>query len=201
MGELERYEASHLYRNARCFRPDHLVVRGASRQRGTEALRHGPVPSQSALHMSVFVGLVDSKRGPRKYQRHCTMAYVPVLTSYLCQRRRRIPALFLPPPLYIAAVILQRLAHNMPIALPTGLGKTFIAATIRLNWFLWTRDAQIVFVAPTKPLVSQQVKACPPHHQNVQISDNHVDRRDFTWTTSREVTEQARIIHRPFEPS
>ena len=29
-----------------------------------------------------------------------------------------------------------------------------------LNWFRWTHDAQIVFVAPTKPLVHQQVDAC-----------------------------------------
>ncbi|KAL2007956.1 hypothetical protein VTN00DRAFT_7938 [Thermoascus crustaceus] len=52
------------------------------------------------------------------------------------------------------------LFHNLLVALPTGLGKTFIAATIMLNWFRWTKDAQIVFVAPTKPLVSQQVTAC-----------------------------------------
>ncbi|KAJ5339831.1 hypothetical protein N7452_006559 [Penicillium brevicompactum] len=52
------------------------------------------------------------------------------------------------------------LFHNLLVALPTGLGKTFIAATIMLNWFRWTEDSQIVFVAPTKPLVSQQVSAC-----------------------------------------
>ncbi|OQE25909.1 hypothetical protein PENFLA_c008G01079 [Penicillium flavigenum] len=52
------------------------------------------------------------------------------------------------------------LFHNLLVALPTGLGKTFIAATIMLNWFRWTKDSQIVFVAPTKPLVSQQVSAC-----------------------------------------
>lgn len=52
------------------------------------------------------------------------------------------------------------LFHNLLVALPTGLGKTFIAATIMLNWFRWTKDAQIVFVAPTKPLVAQQVTAC-----------------------------------------
>ncbi|KAJ0421904.1 hypothetical protein BJY00DRAFT_281386 [Aspergillus carlsbadensis] len=52
------------------------------------------------------------------------------------------------------------LFHNTLVALPTGLGKTFIAATIMLNWFRWTQDAQIVFVAPTKPLVSQQISAC-----------------------------------------
>ncbi|OAX84682.1 hypothetical protein ACJ72_00948 [Emergomyces africanus] len=57
--------------------------------------------------------------------------------------------------------ITQRaLFHNLLVALPTGLGKTFIAATVMLNWFRWTTDAQIIFVAPTKPLVSQQVAAC-----------------------------------------
>ncbi|KAF9699703.1 hypothetical protein EKO04_002412 [Ascochyta lentis] len=57
--------------------------------------------------------------------------------------------------------IVQRgLFHNLLVALPTGLGKTFIAATIMLNWYRWTTESQIVFVAPTKPLVSQQVGAC-----------------------------------------
>jgi ERCC4-related helicase len=57
--------------------------------------------------------------------------------------------------------IVQRgLFNNLLVALPTGLGKTFIAATIMLNWYRWTTEAQIVFVAPTKPLVSQQVQAC-----------------------------------------
>ena len=57
-------------------------------------------------------------------------------------------------------IVSRGLFHNMLVALPTGLGKTFIAATIMLNWFRWTKQAQIVFVAPTKPLVSQQVEAC-----------------------------------------
>ena len=57
-------------------------------------------------------------------------------------------------------IVARGLYHNLLVALPTGLGKTFIAATIMLNWFRWTKSAQIVFVAPTKPLVSQQVDAC-----------------------------------------
>lgn len=61
---------------------------------------------------------------------------------------------------YQYSIVARGLYHNMLVALPTGLGKTFIAATIMLNFFRWTTDAQIVFVAPTKPLVSQQVKAC-----------------------------------------
>lgn len=61
---------------------------------------------------------------------------------------------------YQYSIVRSGLYHNMLVALPTGLGKTFIAATIMLNWFRWTTESQIVFVAPTKPLVSQQVKAC-----------------------------------------
>lgn len=57
-------------------------------------------------------------------------------------------------------IVARGLFHNLLVALPTGLGKTFIAATIMLNWFRWTTEAQIVFVAPTKPLVAQQIDAC-----------------------------------------
>jgi len=57
-------------------------------------------------------------------------------------------------------IVARGLFHNLLVALPTGLGKTFIAATIMLNWYRWTKSAQIVFVAPTKPLVAQQVGAC-----------------------------------------
>ncbi|KAL8663927.1 MAG: hypothetical protein Q9202_003476 [Teloschistes flavicans] len=61
---------------------------------------------------------------------------------------------------YQYSIVAKGLYNNTLVALPTGLGKTFIAATVMLNWFRWTKDAQLVFVAPTKPLVSQQIKAC-----------------------------------------
>ncbi|KPI36716.1 ATP-dependent DNA helicase mph1 [Cyphellophora attinorum] len=57
-------------------------------------------------------------------------------------------------------IVHKGLYHNLLVALPTGLGKTFIAATIMLNWYRWTQQTQIVFVAPTKPLVAQQIDAC-----------------------------------------
>lgn len=57
-------------------------------------------------------------------------------------------------------IVHRGLFHNLLVALPTGLGKTFIAATVILNFYRWTKSAQIVFVAPTKPLVAQQVEAC-----------------------------------------
>lgn len=61
---------------------------------------------------------------------------------------------------YQFSIVRNALFNNCLVALPTGLGKTFIAATVMFNYFLWTKKAQIVFVAPTKPLVAQQVDAC-----------------------------------------
>ncbi|RFU36147.1 hypothetical protein B7463_g228, partial [Scytalidium lignicola] len=61
---------------------------------------------------------------------------------------------------YQYSIVKTGLFSNLLVALPTGLGKTFIAATIILNFFRWTKDAKIVFVAPTKPLVAQQIDAC-----------------------------------------
>lgn len=57
-------------------------------------------------------------------------------------------------------IVSRSLFHNTLVALPTGLGKTFIAATVMLNYYRWTTNAQIVFMAPTKPLIAQQLDAC-----------------------------------------
>lgn len=57
-------------------------------------------------------------------------------------------------------IVHKALFNNILVALPTGLGKTFIAAAVMMNWYNWTNDAQMVFMAPTKPLVAQQIDAC-----------------------------------------
>lgn len=61
---------------------------------------------------------------------------------------------------YQRAIIATALLDNTLVALPTGLGKTFIAATIMLNFNRWFPDLKMVFMAPTRPLVAQQIKAC-----------------------------------------
>lgn len=61
---------------------------------------------------------------------------------------------------YQYSIVKNGLFNNTLVALPTGLGKTFIAATVMLNFYRWTKDAQVIFMAPTKPLVAQQVDAC-----------------------------------------
>lgn len=57
-------------------------------------------------------------------------------------------------------IVQRALFDNVLVALPTGLGKTFIAAVVILNFFKWYPKGKIVFVAPTKPLVAQQQTAC-----------------------------------------
>jgi len=48
-----------------------------------------------------------------------------------------------------------------------GLGKTFIAAVLMYNFHRWYPQDLVIFMAPTRPLVTQQLEAC---HQIVGIS-------------------------------
>lgn len=41
-----------------------------------------------------------------------------------------------------------------------GLGKTFIAAVVMYNFYRWYPTGKVIFMAPTKPLVAQQIQAC-----------------------------------------
>jgi len=52
------------------------------------------------------------------------------------------------------------LFHNTLVSLPTGLGKTLIAAVVMYNFHRWYPKGKIIFCAPTRPLVTQQIEAC-----------------------------------------
>ncbi len=58
-------------------------------------------------------------------------------------------------------IVESSLYQNTLVSLPTGLGKTFIAAVVMYNFFRWYPSSKIVFMAPTKPLVAQQVVDFP----------------------------------------
>jgi Fanconi anemia group M protein len=53
----------------------------------------------------------------------------------------------------------RALFHNTLVSLPTGLGKTLIAAVVMLNYQRWFPSGKLIFMAPTRPLVRQQMKS------------------------------------------
>ena len=57
-------------------------------------------------------------------------------------------------------IVAKALYDNTLVVLPTGLGKTFIAAVVMYNFYRWYPRGKIIFTAPTKPLVAQQIEAC-----------------------------------------
>lgn len=64
---------------------------------------------------------------------------------------------------------------NTLVSLPTGLGKTLIAAVVMYNYYRWFPTGKVVFCAPTRPLVTQQIEACYnimgiPEHDTAEIS-------------------------------
>ncbi|GFQ87310.1 fanconi anemia group M protein [Trichonephila clavata] len=78
---------------------------------------------------------------------------------------------------YQFAIVKEALFKNTLVILPTGLGKTFIAAVVMYNIYRWYPDGKIIFMAPTRPLVAQQIDAC---HKVTGIS--HVDTTQMTGT-------------------
>lgn len=56
-------------------------------------------------------------------------------------------------------IIESCLRANTLVCLPTGLGKTFIGLVVMLNFHRWFPNRKIFFMAPTRPLVSQQYKS------------------------------------------
>nr|GMD66515.1 DEAD-box ATP-dependent RNA helicase FANCM isoform X1 [Ipomoea batatas] len=71
---------------------------------------------------------------------------------------------------YQFSITRTALFSNTLVALPTGLGKTFIAAVVMYNYFRWFPEGKIVFAAPSRPLVMQQIEAC---HNIVDIPQEY----------------------------
>ena len=60
---------------------------------------------------------------------------------------------------YQKRIIESALVKNTLVCLPTGMGKTFIGLVIMYNFHRWFPSYKILFMAPTRPLVNQQLKA------------------------------------------
>ena len=91
------------------------------------------------------------------------------------------------------------LNYNTLVSLPTGLGKTHIAAVVMYNYYRWftlsngnsSCSGKIIFLAPTLPLVNQQIEACykiapiPGHETAVLTGRLKASERKELWKTKR----------------
>ncbi|XP_034050752.1 Fanconi anemia group M protein [Thalassophryne amazonica] len=83
------------------------------------------------------------------------------------------------------------LFQNTLVCLPTGLGKTFIASVVMYNFYRWYPSGKIVFIAPTKPLVAQQIEACynvmgiPQTHMAELTGSTAAKHRQEVWKSKR----------------
>lgn len=80
---------------------------------------------------------------------------------------------------YQFQIVEKALFMNTLVTLPTGLGKTFIAAVLMYNYYRWYPQGKVIFMAPTKPLVAQQIEACfnimgIPESDTAQMTGNIV---------------------------
>ncbi|KAJ3069016.1 hypothetical protein HDU98_007904 [Podochytrium sp. JEL0797] len=88
-------------------------------------------------------------------------------------------------------IINASMFQNTLVALPTGLGKTFIAAVVMFNFYRWFPEGKIVFMAPTKPLVAQQIEACykitgiPQEDTDEMTGQAKVENRRRSWAEKR----------------
>lgn len=72
---------------------------------------------------------------------------------------------------YQFKIVRTALFENTLVTLPTGLGKTFIASTVMFNYYRWFTNGLIFFLAPTRPLISQQVESFTNMVTEVPIGD------------------------------
>jgi len=88
-------------------------------------------------------------------------------------------------------IVALSLFNNVLVSLPTGLGKTFIAAVIVLNYFRWYPTGKLIFLCPSRPLVAQQQIACHricglPWECAVDLTGGkHVSVREADWKEKR----------------
>ncbi|XP_054711011.1 Fanconi anemia group M protein-like [Uloborus diversus] len=87
---------------------------------------------------------------------------------------------------YQFSIVKEALFKNTLVVLPTGLGKTFIAAVVMFNIYRWYPKGKIVFMAPTRPLVAQQIEAC--------FKVTGIPQEDTTQMTGTNVSEQRKLM-------
>ncbi|PVU99478.1 hypothetical protein BB559_000678 [Furculomyces boomerangus] len=101
---------------------------------------------------------------------------------------------------YQQMAILKCLKENTLVSLPTGLGKTFIAAVVMANYARWFPEGLMIFLAPSRPLVTQQAKACAPILWTILQQNNPmIDSLESQLMESRMILSDTKIHDEEFE--
>ncbi|KAH8384522.1 hypothetical protein KR200_003494 [Drosophila serrata] len=102
---------------------------------------------------------------------------------------------------YQHSIVHSALYKNTLVVLPTGLGKTFIAAVVMYNFYRWYPKGKIVFMAPTRPLVAQQINASQKimpfaPADTVQLTGQlQRPKRAELWATKRVFFATPQVVH------
>ncbi|SPP80367.1 ATP-dependent DNA helicase MPH1 isoform X2 [Drosophila guanche] len=102
---------------------------------------------------------------------------------------------------YQQTIVQAALYKNTLVVLPTGLGKTFIAAVVMYNFYRWYPQGKIIFMAPTRPLVAQQIAACQkimpfPSSDTVQLTGQLARaKRANLWASKRVFFATPQVVH------
>ena len=92
---------------------------------------------------------------------------------------------------YQVEISQSAILYNTLVSLPTGLGKTLIAAVVLYNYYRWFPTGKLLFLAPTLPLVHQQAQACssimgiPPHDTAFVTGHTPAAQRTCLWRQHR----------------
>ncbi|XP_054005636.1 Fanconi anemia group M protein [Hylaeus anthracinus] len=102
-------------------------------------------------------------------------------------------------------IVHSSLYTNTLVCLPTGLGKTFIAAVVMYNFWRWYPCGKVVFLAPTKPLVAQQISACHnimgiPSIETIELTGAvNQKHREVAWSKKRVVFATPQVFQNDLE--
>ncbi|KAJ1724847.1 3'-5' DNA helicase [Coemansia erecta] len=94
---------------------------------------------------------------------------------------------------YQQGAIQRCLFQNTLVALPTGMGKTLIAVVVMANYARWFPNSLSVFLAPTKPLVSQQMQACRGMIRAILRHADDAPRLEENWIVEMNGSTQPKI--------
>ncbi|KAJ2776486.1 3'-5' DNA helicase [Coemansia interrupta] len=94
---------------------------------------------------------------------------------------------------YQQGAIQRCLFQNTLVALPTGMGKTLIAVVVMANYARWFPNSLSVFLAPTKPLVSQQMQACRGMIQAILRHADDAPRLEENWIVEMNGSTQPKV--------